>query len=50
MKFGNSTLDNDFRRNELLTIISQSLEQLSLSELEALYYDMTTKNFIKDRI
>jgi hypothetical protein len=50
MKFGNNSYENEYRRDELLSIISRSLEQLTLSELEALYYDMTTKNFIKDDI
>lgn len=36
------------RRDELIRIIEHSVEKLALSELEALYYDMTTKNFIND--
>ena len=38
----------DFRRDELIRIIEHSVENLTLQELEALYYDMTTKNFIND--
>ena len=36
------------RRDELIKIIEHSVEKLTLPELEALYYDMTTKNFIND--
>ena len=36
------------RRDELIRIIEHSVEKLTLTELEALYYDMTTKNFIND--
>lgn len=41
--FGQS---DDFRRDELIRIIEHSVEKLTLAELEALYYDMTTKSFI----
>ncbi len=40
---------NEFRRDELIRIIEHSVEKLTLQELEALYYDMTTKNYICDR-
>ena len=36
------------RRDELIRIIEHSVERLTLQELEALYYDMTTKNYIND--
>ena len=39
---------DDFRRDELIRIIEHSVERLTLSELEALHYDMITKNFIAD--
>ena len=39
--FGQS---DDFRRDELIRIIEHSVEKLTLAELEALYYDMTTKS------
>ena len=42
------TKSEDFRRDELIRIIEHSVEHLTLQELEALYYDMTTKNFIND--
>ena len=38
----------DYRREELIRVIEHSVEQLTLSELEALYYDMTTKNYIHE--
>lgn len=37
---------NPYRRDELIRIIEHSVEQLSLQELEALHYDMTTKGYI----
>ena len=43
--FGQS---DDFRRDELIRIIEHSVEKLTLVELEALYYDMTTKSYIND--
>lgn len=42
------TKSEDFRREELIRITEHSVEHLTLQELEALYYDMTTKNFIND--
>ena len=37
------------RRDELIRIIDEhSVEKLTLAELEALYYDMTTKSYIND--
>ncbi len=44
MRFGN----DEFRRDELIRKIEHSVEQLTLPELDALYYDMITKNFIND--
>jgi hypothetical protein len=43
--FGQS---DDFRRDELIRIIEHSVENLTLAELEALYYYMTTKSYIND--
>ena len=37
--FGQS---DDFRHDKLIRIIEHSVEKLTLQELEALYYDMTT--------
>lgn len=36
------------RRDELIRIIEHSVERLTLAELEALYYDMATKQYIND--
>jgi hypothetical protein len=44
-RFGQS---EDYRRDELIRKIEHSLENLTLQELEALYYDMSTKNYIND--
>lgn len=44
-KFGQS---DEYRRNELICIIEHSVEKLTLQELEALYYDMSTKSYIND--
>ena len=41
-------LVDEGRRDELIRIIEHSMEKLTLAELEALYYDMTTKNFINE--
>ncbi len=45
---GRFTLSEENRRDELIRIIEHSVEKLTLAELEALYYDMSTKNFIND--
>ena len=34
------------RREELIRVIEHSVENLQLQELEALYYDMLTKDYI----
>ena len=39
---------DDFRREELIRKIEYSVENLTLQELEALYYDMSTKNYINE--
>ena len=44
-RFGES---DDFRREELICAIEHSIKNLTLQELEALYYDMSTKNYIND--
>ena len=44
--FGIKSDDN--RKDELIRIITHSTEQLTLPELEALYYDMLTKGYIKE--
>lgn len=37
------TQSDEYRRDELIRIIERTIEKLTLAELEALYYDMTTK-------
>lgn len=39
---------DDYRRKELIRKIEHSVENLTLQELEALYYDMSTKNHINE--
>ena len=42
------TTDPEIRREELIRNIEHALSELSLEELEALYYDMLTKDYIKE--
>ena len=42
------SLSGEGRLDELIRIIEHSVEKLTLAELEALYYDMTTKSYIND--
>ena len=44
-RFGQS---DDFHREELIRKIEHSVENLTLQKLEALYYDMSTKNYINE--
>ena len=39
---------DECRRDELIRIIEHSVEKLTLQELEALYYDMSTKSYINE--
>lgn len=43
--FGSTS--SDLRREELIRMITHSVENLSSAELEALYYDMQTKDYIR---
>ena len=45
-RFGQS---EEYRREDLIRVIEHSVEKLTLQELEALYYDMSTKNYINDQ-
>ena len=45
-RFGQS---EEYRREELIRVIEHSVEKLTLQELEALFYDMSTKNYINDQ-
>ena len=38
----------DYKREELIRKIEHSIGNLTLQELEALFYDMSTKNYIND--
>lgn len=42
------TQSDDYRREELIRIIEHSVEKLTLAELEAQYYDMSTKSYIRE--
>ena len=44
-RFGQS---DDYRREELIRIIEHSVENMTLQELEDLYYYMSTKNYINE--
>lgn len=40
-------IQDDARKTELIRIIEHSVERLSLAELEALYYDLVSKDYIR---
>ena len=46
MHFGSS--NDEYRREELIRKIEHSVERLTTGELEALYYDMLTKDYIRE--
>ncbi len=41
---------DEYRREELIRQIEHAVERLTLAELEALYYDMSTKSYINDAL
>ena len=41
-------IENDTRRAELIRVLEHSLERVSLAELEALYYDLVAKDYIRE--
>jgi len=45
--FTHFSADSDSRRDELIRIIEHSVEHLTLAELEALYYDLVSKDYIR---
>lgn len=48
-RFTSRLSDNDdFKRDELIRKIEHAVEHMTLSELEALSYDMFTKGYITD--
>ena len=42
-----NSYNDESRREELIRMIEHSVQQLSVDELEALYYDMVAKDYIK---
>lgn len=40
---------DEYRREELIKIIEHAVNNLTTEELEALHYDMITKNYINER-
>ena len=46
--FSKSSGDEDYRRDELIREIEHAIERLTLKELEALHYDMLTKEYINE--
>ena len=40
--------DEESRREELIRTIEHSVEKLTLGELEALYYDLVAKDYIRN--
>ena len=42
------TQSDDYRRDELIRKIEHAIEKLTLPELEALFYDLSTKNYTND--
>lgn len=42
------TTSNEYRREELIRKIEHALSSLTIEELEALHYDMITKNYINE--
>lgn len=45
-KFQRFEKDQELRREELIRNIEYSISQLSVAELESLYYDMMTKQYV----
>ncbi len=46
--FAHFNSSGEYRREELIRTIERAVEHLSQGELEALYYDMLTKDYIHD--
>jgi hypothetical protein len=45
--FSHFGADDDNRRDELIRTIEHSVARLTAAELEALYYDMLSKDYIR---
>ncbi|MBF1435479.1 MAG: hypothetical protein HXN43_02105 [Prevotella micans] len=41
------TTESELRKQELIRTLEHSIERLTLPELEALYYDMVAKDYIR---
>ncbi len=41
-------VDDDFRREELIRNIERQIEQMTLRQLEMLYYELSTKDYSSD--
>lgn len=49
MKYGNHySASDEFRRDELTRKIEQALQNLTLPELEALFYQISTQTYAND--
>ncbi len=49
MEFNNTySYSDEYRREELIRKIEHAISSLTLEELEALHYDMLTKNYIDE--
>lgn len=49
MEFNNTySYSDEYRREELIRKIEHVINSLTLEELEALHYDMLTKNYIDE--
>ena len=48
MDFNRYSQIKSYSREEMINIIGHSLEKLSDAELEALYYEMLTKDYIRE--
>lgn len=46
--FGSYNQSDEYRREELLRKIGRAVEAMSLQELEALYYELSTKGDAND--
>ena len=43
-------INDDERRYDLIALIEHTLQRMTLEELEALHYDMMTKNLIREDV
>lgn len=48
VNFEHFNSSGSYRREELIRIIEHAVEQLSQAELESLYYDLISKDYIHD--